>query len=549
MAEVIGLFTVMFVTASLFLLLLDRFSHPTVPGFILAGIALNSYIPEGEMITLSQIGIAFLVFVFGLKTDLDRLRSVAEESLSSALVQMTFLGTAAYIVAQGMGLNTLNSIYISAAAGLSSSLVGLELIESEVRTDILHGRLAESVQLVQDTFALVLIAALTAEINSVSMALNITYLFILVGVALLFRKFIFQKIAEATEGSRELLMLTSLSIITGFIGAAELMGSSIIIGSCAAGLAVSKFPENMEILDTVGSLKDFFSAIFFVALGSLISIPSMETALLTLFLTLSTLFLVPSIIAITLMIHGYDKRTSYLAGLSLDQISEFALIIAIQAYIAGTIEPFVFQPIILSATLTMMISSYTSRHEENIYKITSGISPIEVNSKKIREKTSLPENAENHVILLGYDTQGKEIAEAFREEGKDIIVVENNPEKITELEKENYYIYGDGLDQETWEKASYTEAELIISTIPFEEISEKILELDTDADKILRSKDIRTAHRFLEKGAIYVNVPDILASQELIDHLRGVMENRNYREELRRRKLLEVRSHFQQQDD
>ncbi len=549
MAEIIGLFTVMFVAASAILLILNKFSHPTVPGFILAGIALNNYIPESEMITFSQIGIAFLVFVFGLKTDLTRLKAVARESLSSALVQIVFLGSAAYLVAQGIGLNMLNSLYIAAAACLSSSLVGLELIESEVRVDILHGRLAESIQLVQDTFALILIAILTAEINSISIALNITYLFALVGLALLFRKFVFQKVAEATEGSRELLMLLSLSILTGFIGLAELLGSSIIIGSCAAGLAVSKFPENMEILDTVGSLKDFFSAIFFIALGSLISFPSVKTALLTLFLTISTLYLVPGITAITLMIHGYDKRTSYLTGLSLDQVSEFALIIAIQAYIAGTIEPFVFQSIILSATLTMIISSYTSRHEEKIYQVTSRMSPIEVNSKKIRDKTSLPENPQDHVILLGFDTQGKEIAEALKEENQEVIVIENNPEKIDELEKEDYYIYGDVVDHENWKKASYRDAELIISTIPFEEVSQKVLDLDTNADKILRAQEIYEAQHYLEEGALYVSVPDILASKELVDHLRGVMENKNYREELRRRKLLEIRSHFQQQDD
>ncbi len=550
MTELINLFTVMFVTASIILLLLNRFSSATVPGFILTGIVLNTYIPEDEMVLLSQIGIAFLVFIFGLKTDLDRIQSVAKESFSAALVQVTVLGLTAYFVAQGFGLNTLNSLYVAAAAGFSSTLVGLELIESEVRTDILHGRLAESIQLIHDLLALVVISLLAAEASSVGLIDSLGNLLIIIILALIFRKIAFKKIANIVEGSREMLMLVSLSILTGFIGIAEFIGSSLIIGSFAAGLAISKFPENMEVLDTTGSLKDFFSAIFFIALGSLVAFPTAKTVVLTLFLTSSTLILVPLVAAITLMASGYDKRTSYLAGLSLDQISEFALIIAIQAYVAGTIEPFVFQSIVLSATSTMIISSYTSRYQEKIYKLNARVSPIEVNSKKIKDKTNLPENLYEHVILLGYDSHGKEIVEALKEENQDFVIIENNPEKIIEIaKKEDYYIYGDVLDDKSWEKTRYKEAELIISTIPFEEVSEKVLDLDTDADKILRAGEIPEAKDYLDRGALYVNVPDILSSRELIEHLQGVMEKKDYREELRRRNLLEIRSHFQEQDD
>jgi len=550
MSELINLFTVMFVTASIILLVLNRFSSATVPGFIVAGIALNNYIPEEEMVLLSQIGIAFLVFIFGLKTDLDRLQSVAKESVSTAFVQVTVLGLTAYLVAQGLGLNTLNSLYVAAAAGFSSTLVGLELIESEVRIDILHGRLAESIQLIHDLLALVLIAILTAEVNSVGLFTSLGHLLFLVGFALVFRKLAFKKIANTVEGSRELLMLVSLSILTGFIGIAEMLNSSLIIGSFAAGLAISKFPENMEILDTTGSLKDFFSAIFFIALGSLVAFPSFKTVVLTTFIVSSTLLLVPLVAAITLMVSGYDKRTSYLTGLSLDQVSEFALIIAIQAYVAGTIEPFVFQSIVLSATLTMIISSYSSRYQEQIYRLNARISPIEVNSKKINEKTKLPENLYEHVILLGYDTQGKEIVEALKEENQEFVIIENDPEKIIEIAKqEDYYIYGDVLDPEAWDKARYKEAELLISTIPIPKVSQKVLSLDTDADKILRAKEVSEAKKYLDQGALYTNVPDILSSRELVEHLQGVMEKRNYREELRRRNLLEIRSHFHEQDD
>ena len=198
----------------------------------------------------------------------------------------------------------------------------------------------------------------------------------------------------------------------------------------------------------------------------------------------------------------------------------------------------------------MIVSSYISRYQEKIYRLNARISPIEVSSKKIKDKTNLPDKLNDHVILLGYDTQGKEIVEALKEEKQDFVIIENDPEKIIEISKqEDYYIYGDVLDPESWNKARYKEAKLIVSTIPFEEVSDKVLNLDTDADKILRAQEIKEAKEYLKKGALYVNVPDILSSRELIEHLEGVVEKRQYREELRRRNLLEIRSHFQEQDD
>lgn len=549
MSELIPSLTLMFVTASVLIFTLDRFKHPAIPAYILSGLLISNFVQERFILSLSQIGIAFLVFIFGVKMDLDRLKAVADESISAALIQVAVVGITAYIVAQGLGFNTLNTIYIASAAALSSSLVGLELIESEVRLDLLHGRLAESIQLIQDIIALFVITLLGTGLQLGAASRNLAQLFLIVGFALFVRKYLFGKIAELAAGSRELLMLLSLSFLTGFITLSSLTGASIVVGAFAAGLSVARFPQNMEILDTIGSLKDFFSAIFFIGLGALISIPGPTALLLTVFLISITVLLQPIITGLGLLINGYDKRTAYLTGLSLDQISEFALIIAIQAYIAGTIQTPVFQSIILAATSTMVISSYTSRFEEEIYRKISDLGLVEVNGRKINKRTQIPENLEDHVILVGYDTQGKEISEALRNEEQEFIIIENDPEKIIEASKQQeHYIFGDVFDYKTWRKAHLDKAKLIVSTIPQKQVSERILGLPTEADKILRSSEVEEAKLLLEQGAFYVNVPDILSGEELLDHLHGVMENTNYREEIRRRNLLEIRQQLQSED-
>ncbi|MFB6145396.1 MAG: cation:proton antiporter [Candidatus Nanohaloarchaea archaeon] len=546
MTEIITVLTAVFLVSSLLIFVLDRFSHPALPAYIVSGILLGSYLPKDQFLNLSQLGIAFLVFVFGLKADIGRIRSVAEESISATLIQVVLAGTTMYIIGKGLGFNSLNSLYLAAAGALSSSLVGLELIESEVRIELLHGRLAEAIQLMQDFIAIAFIAVISSGFTYQGLGRSLLALFLLIGAGVAFRQAVFSRISLITDGSEELLMIISLALLTGFVAASQLLDVSIVVGSFAAGLAVARFPENMEILDSMGSLKDFFSAIFFVSLGALIATPSETALLLTLVLLTGTLIIKPVITSIALLIAGYDRRSSYLAGMSLDQISEFALIIAIQGYISGAVHVDVFHAIVLAATASMIVSSYTSRYEEEIYALVSGAGFVEVNGRKINERTRIPDNLNDHVIVVGYDTQGKELSEALEEENQDFVIIENDPEKIEEaLGKEEHYVFGDVMDQRTWDTARVKEAELIISTIPSWTVSREILGLETEADIILRSSEIREASRLLDQGAFYVNVPDILSSEELVDHVNGVLDSINYREELRRRNLLEVRRYLQ----
>ncbi|MFB6190095.1 MAG: cation:proton antiporter [Candidatus Nanohaloarchaea archaeon] len=550
MSELVPVLTAVFVFSSALLLLMKRFSHPSIPAYIIAGIGVGFFFDQAQILQLSQLGIAFLVFIFGLKTEPGRVKSVARESLATTLLQLSVVGIAAYIFAQGIGLDLLNSLYLVIAASISSSLVGLELIENEIRIDLLHGRLSESIHLVQDLFAvLAVLVVSSASLTFSAVSAHIMQGAGIVLLALAIRQFIFPFLAKETGSSTELMMLVGLASLTGFLGLAEVTGVSIVVGAFAAGLSVAKFPHNLEMLETMGSLKDFFSVLFFASLGALLSVPGIEALVIAVALTLSTILLKPVVTAVSLLINGYDRRTSYLAALTLDQVSEFSLIVAIQAFIAGTIAPELFNAIIMTATATMIYSAYTSRHEESIYDLISRYSTIETTEAKLDEWTDVSESVEDHVILVGYDTQGKSIAEDLKEEDEEFVVVENDPEKIIEArQNEDNYVFGDVMDDSTWRRAFEDRARLIVSTVPQRKISLAVLDREEPGDKILRARDVEDAAELLEKGALYVEVPDIIASEQLIDHFKGMMENPDYREELRRKNLLELRQYIQQEE-
>jgi len=532
--EIITTLTIIFFAASVTLFTFDRLDHPAIPAYILAGLIAGNFIDTSSLLDLAQLGIAFLVFTFGLKFDPKRLKKEAEIGLNTTTIQVFTVGLLGYFSAQILGFNNIDSIIFSTAAALSSTLIGLQLTSAEIQSDLLHGRISESIHLIQDILGLILIAAIFATTLSDSLyALgSLTFLLIL---SLLIREYGFDKAAEAADYSSELMMLAGLTTLVGMIGLTTLLGLPMVTGAFAAGLTAAKFPHNMELLETLGSIKDFFSAIFFVALGALIIFPDSRTILAAAVLILLTSIIKPFVTYNALRFQGLDPRTGMLTALSLDQVSEIALIIGIQGFLTGLISQQAFQTVLIGATASMILSSYTKKHEEEIYQ---KLKP----EKTVGEKVNL----QNHVILVGYDIQGLRLLDSLEEENARVVVIENDPEKVSALKERGApAVYGDIMDHETWQEANYTESDLVVSTVPSLDVSQKILDLEAPDDKIVRAEDTEEASELFERGALHVIVPDIASSELLVDHIEGIVHKENYREELRRKNLLEVREYLE----
>ncbi|MFB6100445.1 MAG: cation:proton antiporter, partial [Candidatus Nanohalobium sp.] len=468
---------------------------------------------------------------YGVRFSTGKLRAVADESVTVSVVSIVLTGAVATAVGAFLGLNNFEIIVFSAAAAFSSSLVGLELIKDDLRKELVHSRLVESMQLIQDLFAVLLILLVFSTHPFSAMLKGLLVL----AAAMIFKVF-FPRIAETFRDSTEVVMVFSLSTLAVFVSITQVLDISIVIGAFAAGLALSKYPYSLEIVDTVGSLKDFFTAILFVSIGSLAATLNPQVFLLSGIIAAITLFIKPFTIYSALRSLGKDSRVSFLSSLGLDQVSEFATIIAIQAFIAGKIGEPMLQSVVLATAFTMALSTYTARHEHGLYRKFSRLFHVP------EQAETNVENPENHAILVGYDTQGRKILEKIVEEEKEVVVIEYDPEKLEELkEKEVDYVFGDVMHQRSWGEANYTEADIIVSTVPLRHVSDRIIALETEADKILRAPNSEQAQQLLEEGATFVSVPKVLSSQRLIEHLKGIFNNPNYREELRRKNLLELR--------
>lgn len=529
MVDLITTLALVFISAGALLLIANHFSLSSVPFYILAGIVVGGlgFIDQPELLELAQWGIAFLVFVFGVSLDFSSLGTVIRDGEIMTGVQILVIGPSSFGVGLLLGFAPLDALYFSVAATLSSTIVGTGLRKADIRDNLVHGRLAKSVHFLQDILAVVLILVVGTEaFVADNVAMNLGYGVMLLAAAGIVHRYLFDQLSRLSAGSQELMLMTSISILIAFLAFAEFIGLSIVVGAFAAGLAIKREVSNLGMLNGIESIKDFFATIFFVTIGALVSTPTLDVLVVSLTLIALTAIIKPLVMIVTLLWEGYDARTASLTSFSLDQVSEFALFIAIGALIEGAISSTLFDAIILAAALTMITSAYTRKHDHQLYDRLLRHLVGRAQTRKIDERSRITSLPTDPIVIAGFGRQGRRIAHACKEAGRECVVIENDPAMLSSLSEQcDNYVFGDAMHSYTWEKAGLDEARLVVSTINQRPVSERILQFETNADVILRADDAGDARALLDQGALYVAVPDVLAADQLVERVSAVIDD------------------------
>ena len=543
MTEFIIVLAAVFVTAGVLLLIANQLGLPPVPTYIVAGLIAGGFVAQPDLIELALWGIAFLVFVFGIQVDVADIRSVLRDGEVAAFTQLIVVAPIAFGIGYAAGdllgfeEPLRNAIYFAAAATLSSTLVGARILEEELRNNLVYGRLASAIHFFDDVVAIGVLLVLSAEVLTdaqlVTSKIGYGVLFLLAG--LLIYRHGFPLLVRAAGGGDELVLMGSISILIAFLAAAEAVGISIVIGAFAAGLAIrSDDAGSIGVRNGIESIKDFFAAIFFVTVGALVQVPSLPGIALAGTLVLLVVLFNPVVHTVAFVLEGYDGRTAFLAGSSLNQVSELALVIAIQAWLLGTIADAIFEAIILAAAVTMLLGTVTRRYENRFYDV--ALSRLfRARTGYIDENSHVRADIEDHVLVVGYGRQGHRLVEELETLEEPYVVVENDPERLEPLRADcRQYVFGDAMAEYPMALARADRARLILSTADYRPVSDSLLELETDADVILRADTSWEANELLEAGATFVSVPSVLASDQLVENLERALRGEQSRAAIER---------------
>ncbi|MBN2518631.1 MAG: cation:proton antiporter [Candidatus Altiarchaeota archaeon] len=524
--------------------------QPLIPAYIIAGVILGPIgtkiffgtplIYEQDLIIgLSQLGISFLLFRVGMELDFSRLKEVGVNSVIIGIVQVFLIFWLGFGAAELLGFSNTDAIYIGLILTFSSTMIVVKLLSERDEIGTLHGRIILGILIIQD-IAAIMALSLLGNVDGSSTAFLLEALVKGIGLfsfAVLLSKYATPHLLKVISKPKhvELVFLTSISFVFMFSFTSYLLGFSPAIGGFLAGLSLAVFPYNIEIVNRITPIRDFFSILFFASLGMQMVIQDLNQVLslllpITIFMIIVVL-LKPAIIILTSLFLGYERRTAFMSGFVLGQVSEFALIMVIPL---GMSSP-LFTITMVTAILTMSMTSYFVRFKGRVYRrlsnILAKIEHIGPVQKKFRKasRSQGPTEMEGHIIVLGAHIVGTQVIEGLSKLKKKFVVVDNDPEIFKRLIRSGINgIYGSAQNPSVLKRAGLKGCKIVISTIPEDDFNFFILEytrrLNPSAVVIVTAKKINDAIGLYEKGADYVIYSKFFWAKELSKHLEAALE-------------------------
>jgi len=451
--------------------------QPLIIGYIIAGIIVGpiflNLLRDSELIrAFSEIGIALLLFIVGLHLSPKVIKDFGKVSLVTGLGQIIFTSLIGFAIAIFLGFSWIASIYIAIALTFSSTIIIMKLLSDKDALEKLYGKISIGFLLVQDIVAIIILIAVSSFMKGFS-AGNLLFSTLLWGILIFvllipFSYFILPKLGGFFAKSQEFLFLFALAWGLGLASLFFYIGFSIEIGALLAGIMLSMSPYSYEVSSKLKPLRDFFIISFFLILGSQMIIGEISTFLVP--AILFSLFILvgnPLIVMALMGLLGYSKRTGFMAGLTVAQISEFSLILIALGVKVGHLSNEILSFVTLIGLVTIAGSTYMIIYSDKIYPFISRYLSI-FEKKKVRDKELIERNFK--YVLLGYNRVGFSILKTFSKFTRNYVVVDFNPDIIEKLRKKKIKcIYGDVEDSELLQELRIEKAEMIVSTIPEKE--------------------------------------------------------------------------------
>ncbi len=483
---------------------------PAIPMLILAGVivAATGLVPTAIIEDSVVLGVAFLVFAAGIEMSPHRVGTQMRAALRVGAIQFALLGAAGLLTGLALGFRLQVSLYLALALTASSTLVVVRLLQRRQQLFEPFGRLIIGVLLLQDLLVIVLIPVVTRlPYGRAGALLGLAGALALVGLAFVLHRFA-PVLLRRIEADEETLLLTVLALLFLYIGLADAMELPLIAAAFLAGVSLSAFPTSAVLRGQLNSLTDFFTAIFFTALGALLVLPTPTELLQALLLALLVIVLTPPVVVAVAERGGLSARSAIEAGLLLSQTSEFSLVVGLQALVLGHIGSNVFTIIALVTVITMILTPFIAT--DPVTRLLMRIHPL-----RREDRVHVP--PAGHVLLLGCGDNGMPLLETLLAAGHEVLVVDDDPAVIRRLREGDVpCIRGDGSDPEVLAGAGADRARIIVSTLRRPADNLPVLDRVGRVPVIARVFDPIMADRIRERGG----TPVVYAEAAARDFLR-----------------------------
>jgi Kef-type K+ transport system membrane component KefB len=420
--------------------------QPLIVAFIAAGVlagpdALGLVRSTDFVETLSQISIAVLLFLVGLKLDLSLVRSLGKVAVATGLGQVGFTAFFGFLICLALGIDWLTSLYIAVALTFSSTIIIVKLLSDKQEIDALHGKVALGFLIVQDIFVvfsmLVLSAVGIGTTGEGGGAADIVEVvaggLLAVLIVAAFIRWAATPLTSFMARSPELLVIFAVGWAAGLAALGDAVGLGKEMGGLLAGVSLASTPFRDSIGSRLASLRDFLLLFFFINLGASLTLTALGDQLLpAVVLSLFVLIGNPLIVMAIMGYMGFRKRTGFLAGLTVAQISEFSLIFMAMGISLGHVGEEAMGLVTLVGLVTIALSVYMITYSHHLYDwLAPVLGPFE-RTVAFREREAAPGQERYDFIVFGLGRYGRNIGLGLKERGYRVLGVDFDPGAVAE---------------------------------------------------------------------------------------------------------------------
>jgi CPA2 family monovalent cation:H+ antiporter-2 len=463
--------------------LLQRIHLPSILGFLITGIIIGpdglSLIGAGhEVDILSEIGVILLLFVIGLELSLKQLASIRKTILVGGVLQVGLAIAVAAVISRMLGFTWNQAVFVGFLVSLSSTAIVLKILQDRDEISAPHGRNALGILIFQDIIVIPMILVtpiLAGEATNVGMALLelLVKSALIILITLVSARYIVPRLMHfiARTKSKELFLLTTLTLCFAVAFLTSQAGLSLALGAFLAGLVISESEYSHQATSTILPFKELFTSFFFISIGMMLNIGFfLGNAGIVLLIVLVVFIIKGTVATFATAILKHPPRVALLTGLALFQIGEFAFILSKVGIENGLLTASMNQYFLSVSIVTMFLTPFVTMFSEQLSTVL--IPPaiqrrwgLYLSSDGKGEKQEEP-HLENHLVIIGYGINGRNVAKAARYIDMPYVILELNSNTVREEKaKGEPIMYGDATQSHILNSVKIYKARAVVIAI------------------------------------------------------------------------------------
>lgn len=445
-------------------LVFGRLRLPVLVALFAAGalVGPNSFgiIKESEHVeALAEVGVIFLLFTLGLEFSFRRLIRLAGPILIAGPVQVVFTGAVGAGVALAFGSPGRQAIFLGMLVALSSTAVVLKTLSERGEMDSPIGQTSFGILVFQDILVLpmMLVVPLLAGEGLETSWSPLVIALVAVGVVaalVVGSRWVAPKLLYEAARVRggDVFLMAVITICFAVAGLAAGVGLSLALGAFLAGLIISE-EFSHQALGYVLPFRNLLVAFFFVSVGMLLDLRFLAENWWLVILGTIGLMVVKAIAGtLAVMALRYPLRVAVGSGLTLSQVGEFSFVLAAVAMGTSLLPHDLYQGFLAVAVLSMAVTPIVmgqvprvSRALQKTHRPAWAKAEARAGDGGTQASSGL-RSLSDHLLIIGYGLNGKNLARAAREAQVRYAIVELNPRTVRRETSEPIF-FGDATNE------------------------------------------------------------------------------------------------------